>query len=45
MGLFSNLKKRLGFDSPEEEYVHEYKDEYVEIDTSKDIGRKSKIVV
>ncbi len=45
MGLFSNIKRRLGFDSPDEEYVQEYKDEYVEIDTSKDIGRKAKILV
>ena len=45
MGLFSNIKRRLGFDSPDEEYVQEYKDEYVEIDISKDIGRKAKILV
>jgi len=45
MGLFSSIKKRLGFDSPDEEYVQEYKDEYVEIDTSKDIGKKAKILV
>lgn len=45
MGLFSNIKRRLGFDSPDEEYVQEYKDEYVEIDTSKEIGKKAKILV
>ncbi len=46
MGFFGNLKKRLGFEEPEEEYVAEYANEYVEIDTSKEgAGRRAKVVV
>ena len=47
MTLFSRIKERLGFGtvSMEDYEDDEYEDEYVEIDTAKDIGGKSKIVV
>ena len=42
MGIFSKLKNKvLG---PDEDYG-EFTDEYIEIDTDKDIGKKAKIVV
>lgn len=43
MGTLSKLKnKLLGTDI---DYSEEFTDDYVEIDTKKDIGRKSKVVV
>ncbi len=47
MGFVSKIKERLGFGTPVsmEDYDDEYEDEYMEIDTSKDIGTKAKIVV
>ncbi|MDO8628601.1 MAG: cell division protein SepF [Nanoarchaeota archaeon] len=46
MGMFDNLKKRLGFET-NNQYLPEYADEYVEIDTSKDLGagKKAKVMV
>ena len=47
MPLFSRLKERLGFgnQSPPEDFTDEYEDEYVEIDTTKDVGKRAKILV
>src|SRR3989344_4533038 len=45
MGFMNTLKKRLGFENPAEEYIPELGDQYVEIDTSKEIGKKAKVVV
>lgn len=42
MGLFSKIKNKLT--RPEEEYA-DLSEDYVEIDTTKDIGKKAKIVV
>lgn len=42
MGIFSRIKRKLI--SPTEEYA-ELSEDYVEIDTTRDIGKKSKIVV
>ncbi len=42
MGLFSKIKSKLT--RPEEEYA-DLSEDYVEIDTTKDIGKKAKIVV
>jgi len=44
MGTFSRLKNKL-LGIPDENYGGEFVDDYVEIDTSRDIGKKSKIVV
>ena len=47
MAFFSRLKEKLGFGTPVsmEDYDDEYEEEYVEIDPTKDIGRRAKIVV
>ncbi len=46
MGVFSRIKNSLGLGSSSmEDYDDEYADDYVEIDTTKDIGKRSKIVV
>ena len=47
MALFSKIKERLGFGSsgPAADYDDEYEEEYMEIDPTKDVGMKSKIVV
>ena len=46
MPIFSRLKERLGFGGPAGyDFEDEYEDEYVEIDTTKDISNRSKIVV
>ncbi|MDO8556656.1 MAG: cell division protein SepF [Nanoarchaeota archaeon] len=45
MGFMNTIKKRLGFENPEEDYVSELADQYVEIDTSKEITKKTKVVV
>ncbi len=42
MGIFSRIKNKLT--SPTNEYA-ELSEDYVEIDTTKDIGKKSKIIV
>ena len=42
MGIFSKLKNKIL--GPDEDYG-EFTDEYIEIDTDKDIGKKAKIVV
>ncbi|MBI2499662.1 cell division protein SepF [Candidatus Woesearchaeota archaeon] len=43
MGTFSRIKNKiLGTDI---DYSEEFTDDYVEIDTKKDVGRKSKVVV
>lgn len=44
MGTFSRFKKKI-FGLPDNEYSEEHVDDYVEIDTRRDIGKKSKIVV
>ena len=43
MGTFTRIKKHL-FGS-EEEFPSEFVDDYIEIDTKKDVGKRSKIVV
>ncbi|MFH1592413.1 MAG: cell division protein SepF [Candidatus Woesearchaeota archaeon] len=44
MGTFSRMKNKiLGGSSGE--YSEEFTDDYIEIDTKKDVGRRSKIVV
>lgn len=46
MSFIDRIKERLGFGSVAmDDYDDEYEEEYVEIDTAKDIGAKSKIVV
>jgi SepF-like predicted cell division protein (DUF552 family) len=45
MALFSRIKERLGMSAPVDDFEDTYEEEYVEIDTTKDIGGKSKIVV
>ena len=48
MGFLRTIKEKLGFgpDFSAENYDNDqYEDEYVEIDTTKDIGGKSKIIV
>ena len=45
MAIFSRIKERLGFGAPVDDYSGEYEDDFVEIDTTKDIGNRSKIVV
>ena len=45
MALFSRIKERLGLGVPSDDFEDTYEEEYVEIDTTKDIGNKSKIVV
>jgi len=48
MSIFSKIKQGIGkpFSASKEEYPEELgEEEYIEIDTKKDIGKKSKIVV
>lgn len=45
MSIFSGLKKRLGFEPYQEDNLAPSEEEYVEIDTKKELGRKSKIQV
>lgn len=45
MSIFSGLKKRLGFEPYQEDDITPSEEEYVEIDTKKELGRKSKIQV
>lgn len=45
MALFSRIKERLGFGAPVTDYDEDYEDDFVEIDTKKDIGNRAKIVV
>ncbi len=45
MAIFSRIKERLGFGAPVDDYAAEYEDDFVEIDTKKDIGNRSKIIV
>lgn len=47
MAFFSKIKERFGFGAPVslDDYDDEYEEEYMEIDTAKDIGSRSKIVV
>ncbi len=45
MAIFSRIKERLGFGAPVNDYAEEYEDDFVEIDTKKDIGNRSKIIV
>ena len=44
MGTFSKLKNRF-FGVASEDYINEFLDDYIEIDTKRDVGKKSKIVV
>ena len=44
MGTFSKLKNKV-LGMPSTNYSGEYADDYVEIDTRKDVGKKSKIIV
>lgn len=43
MGLFSNIKNKIL--GPSDESMEAYEEDYVEIDTKKDIGQKAKISV
>lgn len=46
MALLSKIKERLGLSTaPVNDFEDTYEEEYMEIDTTKDIGSKSKIVV
>lgn len=45
MQFFSRIKERLGFGAPVDDYGEEYDNDFVEIDTKKDIGNRAKIVV
>jgi SepF-like predicted cell division protein (DUF552 family) len=46
MALLSKIKERLGLSTaPVNDFEDTYEEEFVEIDTTKDIGTKSKIVV
>lgn len=46
MAIFSKIKERLGFGSSSmEDYEGDFEEEYVEIDTAKDRGRRAKILV
>lgn len=46
MAMFSKIKERLGFSrTPVDNFEDTYEEEFVEIDTTKDIGGKAKIVV
>lgn len=47
MAFFSRLKEKLGFGTQVsmEDYDDEFEDQYVEIDPTKDIGKRAKIVV
>ena len=45
MSIFSGLKKRLGFEPYQEADLTPSEEEYVEIDTKKELGRRSKIQV
>ena len=46
MAFFSRLRERLGFgNSPVEDFQDEFRDDYVEIDTQKEISTKNKIMV
>lgn len=46
MAFFSKLKERLGFGgSGLEDFQDEYEEEFVEIDPTKDVGKRAKIVV
>ena len=44
MGTFSRIKKAV-FGGTESDFPPEFIDDYIEIDTKRDIGKKSKIVV
>ena len=43
--VFGKLKEKLGFGPNIEEFEDEYEDEYVEINTTRDVGKNSKIIV
>ena len=45
MALFSRIKERLGFSSRPEQFDDDFEHEYVEIDPTKDVGSKAKIMV
>ncbi len=46
MAFFSRIKERLGFgSSPVDQFEDEFQDDYVEIDTKKEINAKNKIMV
>ena len=45
MAVLSRIKERLGLGAPVDDFEDTYEEEYVEIDTTRDIGHKSKIVV
>jgi SepF-like predicted cell division protein (DUF552 family) len=45
MAIFNKLKEKLGFTEPGDHYRDVLEDEYIEIDTKPDIGRKSKVIV
>ncbi|MEK6826330.1 MAG: cell division protein SepF [Nanoarchaeota archaeon] len=44
MGTFSNFKNRL-LGISKNDYSEEFDDDYIEIDTKRDVGKRSKIVV
>lgn len=45
MPLFSRIKERLGFGPSPTNFQDEFEEDYVEIDPTKDIGNKAKIMV
>ncbi len=45
MAVFSRIKERLGFGSSASTMPDDFGEEFVEIDTTKDVGGKAKIVV
>jgi len=45
MAVFSKIKERLGFGSSQPVYNDDFGEDYIEIDPTKDIGGKAKIVV
>ena len=45
MALFSRIRDKLGIGNSMEDFDDVYEDEFVEIDSEKDTGRRSKILV
>ncbi len=45
MALFSRIKERLGFGSTRSVPMDDYESDYVEIDPTKDVGNRAKIIV
>ena len=45
MSFLSKLKEKMGFTEPVDQYRDVPEDEYIEIETKPNIGRKSKVIV